>query len=114
MPFGFWVLGNLATALEGVVKSPAKSQMPFGFWVLGNSRGGLTFNPFASSQMPFGFWVLGNLGKLSQTLAIVAMSQMPFGFWVLGNLDRLQMGYFPIHTSLKCLSAFGFWGTRKR
>ena len=37
---------------------------------------------------------------------------MPFGFWVLGNTNPS-----PIHQSftplcLKCLSAFGFWGTK--
>ena len=56
--FGFW--GTLATALEGVVKSPA-SQMPFGFWVLGNSAvQSRLYDGTFPSQMPFGFWVLGN------------------------------------------------------
>ena len=37
---------------------------------------------------------------------------MPFGFWVLGNKHAVcTMAYLTPH-GLKCLSAFGFWGTK--
>ena len=37
-------------------------------------------------------------------------SQMPFGFWVLGN-KQLTTRFASSICCLKCLSAFGFWGT---
>ena len=36
---------------------------------------------------------------------------MPFGFWVLGNAQGRKNGKGLLRSSLKCLSAFGFWGT---
>ena len=61
--------------------------------------------------MPFGFWVLGNRLDDETKALIAGESQMPFGFWVLGNIHTPKLGYKVINNSLKCLSAFGFWGT---
>ena len=44
------------------------------------------------------------------TLKVPASSQMPFGFWVLGNPPQ-KKNQSKKNESLKCLSAFGFWGT---
>ena len=85
--------------------------MPFGFWVLGNCR--LADQPCQvdpPSQMPFGFWVLGNPKSKSGMRNWRKPSQMPFGFWVLGNMENAVIVAIA-GTSLKCLSAFGFWGT---
>ena len=38
---------------------------------------------------------------------------MPFGFWVLGNLCPVQSTASLHRLGLKCLSAFGFWGTTR-
>ena len=38
---------------------------------------------------------------------------MPFGFWVLGNAQGRKNGKGLLRSSLKCLSAFGFWGTNQ-
>ena len=61
--------------------------------------------------MPFGFWVLGNAMRNQQTEMIEALSQMPFGFWVLGNRKAQALAQYVDTHGLKCLSAFGFWGT---
>ena len=135
--------------------------MPFGFWVLGNLAAELVlFDHCVESQMPFGFWVLGNMDIREKVLLKILVSQMPFGFWVLGNKllpfaggrdlgvsnafrllgsgeqgspstrkpgSRSVSNAFRLLGSgehdlkpnkptkptkcLKCLSAFGFWGT---
>ena len=136
MPFGFWVLGNAAWKSLPFLR-PILSQMPFGFWVLGNRRSqNETRNkntrlkclsafgfwgtvPKQSnfiaeswgSQMPFGFWVLGNVQSGISIQAFVIESQMPFGFWVLGNQSSTTFKLLGSRLGLKCLSAFGFWGT---
>ena len=61
--------------------------------------------------MPFGFWVLGNGGGAivicGRCTGLKCLSA--FGFW--GTLDE-QVGSSGRQTNrLKCLSAFGFWGT---
>ena len=61
--------------------------------------------------MPFGFWVLGNKKSMAKGRRDKIMSQMPFGFWVLGNFLRRRQLKIQRSLSLKCLSAFGFWGT---
>ena len=38
---------------------------------------------------------------------------MPFGFWVLGNAREGIAIRAALEEGLKCLSAFGFWGTRE-
>ena len=64
--------------------------------------------------MPFGFWVLGN-GQPSVWRASVRRSRLKclsaFGFW--GTYTRVTSVRLLV-TSLKCLSAFGFWGTFPR
>ena len=85
MPFGFWVLGNSATAqlfpeLEGT------SQMPFGFWVLGNQQPPLSPNtPTPRVSNAFRLLGSGEPFYFEYKDVFVKMSQMPFGFWVLGN-----------------------------
>ena len=82
----------------------------FGFW--GTDSGPLQIHWLkVSSQMPFGFWVLGDCPENRQCKQIRHVSQMPFGFWVLGDLPLKVATCAPRRGSLKCLSAFGFWGT---
>ena len=64
--------------------------------------------------MPFGFWVLGNIRYEQEAEEVKFLSQMPFGFWVLGNATASGAVASTLPLSLKCLSAFGFWGTRRQ
>ena len=163
MPFGFWVLGNLVTySIAGVAMFSLKCLSAFGFWgtdqdykasdsqkskvsnafrLLGSGEpihwGKVSSGERGESQMPFGFWVLGNslvkfamTGKKLTCLKCLSafgfwgtslwgtgsvvqdsLSQMPFGFWVLGNLTAISSNVKTGPIRLKCLSAFGFWGT---
>ena len=110
MPFGFWVLGNSAERSGDLHGLP---QVSNAFRLLGSGepKQALARRYQAkTSQMPFGFWVLGNPPlPIIKKLAEIT-SQMPFGFWVLGNL-RSKSSTELLFPSLKCLSAFGFWGT---
>ena len=66
----------------------------------------------ALSQMPFGFWVLGNSEKdvLKQQVKRVSLKCLSaFGFWGTLHSHPSSEGH---DMCLKCLSAFGFWGTR--
>ena len=110
MPFGFWVLGNHEGILcgSGCYYLGLKCLSAFGFWGTGCIWIELG-QPYQQSQMPFGFWVLGNASN-PQVASGVQRSQMPFGFWVLGN-ETPATATTPATPSLKCLSAFGFWGT---
>ena len=88
-----------------------RSQMPFGFWVLGDSS--LCAEGFSgASKVSNAFRLLGSGGpRLLPTIQEPnSQSQMPFGFWVLGDRSGSIGHTFP-KASLKCLSAFGFWGT---
>ena len=136
--FGFWGTRTLFGTLTRLFP---ESQMPFGFWVLGNGSHLRCLRARRrGSQMPFGFWVLGNaceneacscyfipvsnafrlLGSgerifvLMQARDASLLSQMPFGFWVLGNRHLIRHTPSILWGGLKCLSAFGFWGTSKR
>ena len=109
--FGFWGTYGPAPEVSGCFR---RSQMPFGFWVLGNLEAGQSaIRDAILSQMPFGFWVLGNRHKINCDRIQLDGSQMPFGFWVLGNAQCLVMLLVEQSIGLKCLSAFGFWGTRR-
>jgi len=55
---------------------------------------------------------LVNVGDEADKLE--TLSQMPFGFWVLGNSKRKPLNRRKSLKSLKCLSAFGFWGTENK
>ena len=63
------------------------------------------------SQMPFGFWVLGNPGfaKCGEVAEIYVSN----AFRLLGSGELVKgiYGSEGLKISLKCLSAFGFWGT---
>ena len=133
--FGFW--GTVASAnREGFTIN--LSQMPFGFWVLGD-QSEILLKPPALSRVSNAFRLLGSGGhpmldrkdwsfdKVSNAFRLLGSggpvekhrdhlhkkygSQMPFGFWVLGD-SLPQKSRRPLWLSrLKCLSAFGFWGT---
>ena len=135
MPFGFWVLGN---GREGQEFHDEWSRVSNAFRLLGSGeprQGWDDPSRFALSQMPFGFWVLGNDASKNALLSVAAVSNAfrllgsgelePF-FWVcheiiwVSNAFRLlgsgepcmESGTQPRRRrSLKCLSAFGFWGT---
>ena len=97
---------------RGKRKGREKSQMPFGFWVLGNTAShNYQFNSLAGLKClsAFGFWGTATTKTKNQNEKM--KSQMPFGFWVLGNPNHQHSHENSSHPSLKCLSAFGFWGT---
>ena len=83
----------------------------FGFW--GTAQVEEYLLQHLLSQMPFGFWVLGDQSQHDSVIAMIPRSQMPFGFWVLGDTAprRTESN---MELRLKCLSAFGFWGTKGR
>ena len=88
--------------------------MPFGFWVLGNySTEAELEQDDAESQMPFGFWVLGNAGHDHPSHA--PKGGVSNAFRLLGSGERGTRSPKPRsqRRSLKCLSAFGFWGTER-
>ena len=59
--------------------------------------------------MPFGFWVLGNRKQGNRDAALLSLKCLSaFGFW---GTSRLLV-YLENNSGLKCLSAFGFWGTQ--
>ena len=64
------------------------------------------------SQMPFGFWVLGNWSAAARAkaLRLCLKCLSAFGFWGTGR----RTDYRTSKPRLKCLSAFGFWGTYER
>ena len=110
MPFGFWVLGN-----KNLGGSHGQGErVSNAFRLLGS--GEHTFVPefkYKDEAVSNAFRLLGS-GELSMKIQkqtfTGGMSQMPFGFWVLGNsLVTNQCGN--TWSGLKCLSAFGFWGT---
>ena len=61
--------------------------------------------------MPFGFWVLGD-GKNTHRIETLWQA-VSNAFRLLGSGGRIIAAkvYSEPLTSLKCLSAFGFWGT---
>ena len=63
--------------------------------------------------MPFGFWVLGDYNQTKRYLS--EFIRVSNAFRLLGSGERRRRyGYqFSCWQRLKCLSAFGFWGTRK-
>ena len=106
--FGFWGTLYLSTNCSG------SGGVSNAFRLLGSGelrpsfRNSPRYNPVSNA-----FRLLGsgeqNLAKIKATWP--EMSQMPFGFWVLGNPKNAANTTNPNKMSLKCLSAFGFWGT---
>ena len=62
--------------------------------------------------MPFGFWVLGNNGATSYDMADDIVSNA-FRLLGSGEQEKRQSESKDSNSRLKCLSAFGFWGTKK-
>ena len=85
--------------------------MPFGFWVLGNQIG--KFEAEGLNLVSNAFRLLGSgerliLGKRERSSFLVSNA-----FRLLGSGEqRLPQVSATEHFRLKCLSAFGFWGTR--
>ena len=104
--------------LDYIVRKAKKEGMglkclsAFGFW--GTRK--INYYPswgFSPSQMPFGFWVLGNENNLIYVAVTRAVSN---AFRLLGSGEQRQLFRVAAGASgcLKCLSAFGFWGTMKK
>ena len=139
MPFGFWVLGNdenrrtgekirglvsnafrLLGSGEHQVRTRSRRSKIFvsnAFRLLGSGernrlRSGC-LHAALESQMPFGFWVLGNSPS---TRKPGSASRVSNAFRLLGSgeLSTEELGPLWKSSRLKCLSAFGFWGTRGR
>ena len=108
MPFGFWVLGNSPNRSNTAPQGSLKCLSAFGFWgTQPNKKKGLRRFPVSNA-----FRLLGSGEQLGEHEARLKLtrSQMPFGFWVLGN-QKKELEAADRRVSLKCLSAFGFWGT---
>ena len=139
MPFGFWVLGNLCDeqgAAPASVVSNAfrllgsgerillaldldatlpRSQMPFGFWVLGNTANIACFERLLQA-VSNAFRLLGSGERKTLIPSDLQDLQVSNAFRLLGSGERKsqQFGKRPSVWSLKCLSAFGFWGTAQK
>ena len=107
--FGFWGTHTHKTSPP----QPPPSQMPFGFWVLGNAVSDIVRDAIELQSLKclsaFGFWGTTTYTRVTSVRLLV--SQMPFGFWVLGNHSPPPPQQIFGGRRLKCLSAFGFWGT---
>ena len=111
--FGFWGTDNKLHGLHGW-----ETKVSNAFRLLGSGEHTLkaTESNLRSprSQMPFGFWVLGN-HSTTTTISSTAQSRLKclsaFGFW---GTTRIYKTPHPPPPRLKCLSAFGFWGTEVR
>ena len=113
-----------------------QSQMPFGFWVLGNTR--IDNCKRCQLRVSNAFRLLGSGEREAVTEAEIDMvsvsnafrllgSGEPGGWWqktspigavsnafrLLGSGERQPSAWraSPRRSGLKCLSAFGFWGT---
>ena len=93
-------------------KMRLKCLSAFGFWGTRQVLGEALKAEFGLKCLSaFGFW-----GTLHARVGVIlhdSLSQMPFGFWVLGNSANVPRRPRTRATSLKCLSAFGFWGTER-
>ena len=108
--FGFWGTGQPSVWRASVRRSRLKCLSAFGFWGTAALEDSLEWGDFHVSNA---FRLLGS-GELDpgprrdriQSLCLKCLSA--FGFW--GTRQANPRGFVGL-SCLKCLSAFGFWGT---
>ena len=110
----FRLLGSGEQSGSSVASSTAKPCLKclsaFGFWGT-ESVEAAAMMWLGESQMPFGFWVLGNRGGCQPGGHF--FPRVSNAFRLLGSGEHIPVEVDTIITKLglKCLSAFGFWGT---